>query len=270
MTVNERLRVSVPSDSRTRPPHLEHPRLRRRRVGVRRAAGRRRLRVLVALASSLTLAAAVWGVARSPLLDVDRVSVVGAERTGTAAVLAAARIGSAEAMGDVDEAAAARRIERLPWVRRAVVRREWPGTVRVAVVERRAVAVTRTFEDQWALLDGGGRVLAWVPERPVELPWVAGEVPAGPPASRVDPAVASLLPVAKAMPPGLGQRTGAIVAMASEVELFLLPQGLVRLGTPATAVQRLPVAEAVLARVVPGERVVIDTRFPSTAVLTRA
>jgi cell division protein FtsQ len=228
------------------------------------------LRVVIATAVVAALAASVWGVAQSPVLDVDQVIVAGAERSGGDAVRAAGGLRPGRAMNEVDEAAVARRIEQLAWVRSAVVRREWPGTVHVAVVERQPVAVTRTFGDQWGLLDASGRVLAWSPQRPGDLPWVAGATPAGEPATQVDRATAKLIPVAQALPAGLASRVAAIVALGPEVELFLLPQGLVRLGPPDRAPAKLSVAEAVLSQVGPAESVAIDARFPSTAVLTRA
>lgn len=272
MTIKQRLRVPPSprgSDGRPRQP-LEHPRLQRRRVEITREAGRRRLRVLLGALALAVLVAGVWGVARSPLLDVDRVNLAGAEHSGRPAVLAASGISPGRAMGGIDEATAAARIERLPWVAAAVVRREWPGTVHIAVVERRPVAVTRTFREQWGLVDAAGRVLAESPERPVGLPWVAGGAPAGPPASRVHPDLLKLLPVAQALPPGLAPRLGAIVALGPEVALFLAPYGLVRLGPAEGAADKLAVADAILARTDPATVAAIDARFPSTAVLTRA
>ncbi len=272
MTLNQRLRRSTdPRDLGEGPRRpLEHPRLQRRRVKIKREAGRRRLRVLVAAVAVGALTAGLGGVARSPLLDVDRVELSGAERSGRSTVLAAGGISPGRAMDDIDETAAAARIEKLPWVAAAVVRREWPATVHIAVVERRPVAVTRTFREQWGMIDATGRVLAESPERPTGLPWVAGGAPAGPPGSRVHPELVKLLPVAQAVPPGLASRLGAIVALGREVELFLAPYGLVRLGPAEGAADKLAVADAILARTAPGTVAAIDARFPSTAVLTRA
>ncbi|MGI9033123.1 MAG: hypothetical protein ACR2HY_05490, partial [Acidimicrobiales bacterium] len=54
------------------------PRIRRRQLQVRRAEGRRRLRLLVATSIVVAVLGAGWGLTRSPLLDVDRVTVQGA------------------------------------------------------------------------------------------------------------------------------------------------------------------------------------------------
>ena len=57
------------------------PRFRRRRIEVRRRAGRRRLRLLAGASASVALIGAVWGASRSPLLDVDHVRLTGATHT---------------------------------------------------------------------------------------------------------------------------------------------------------------------------------------------
>ncbi|MCB0977088.1 MAG: FtsQ-type POTRA domain-containing protein [Acidimicrobiales bacterium] len=94
---------------------------------------------------------------RSPLLDVDHVRAVGATRTGREAVLSAAAIQSGTQMTSVDLGAAERRIERLPWVADATVTRDWPGTVRINVIERVPVAVTDGPSP--LLVDRDGRLL---------------------------------------------------------------------------------------------------------------
>ncbi len=158
--VRERpLAPSAPARSGT-----PHPRIRARRVAVARDIGRRRRRRLnVVLGVVCTV---VWGLVglRSPVFDVDRVQVSGREHTAVATVLSALGAGRGTPMIDVDADAATARIEALPWVAEARVQRLWPGTVRVVVVERRAVAVV-AHPGGWAALDASGRVLAVDPER---------------------------------------------------------------------------------------------------------
>lgn len=130
--------------SRNRPaPELEvmDPRLRARRIEVERDRGRRRLRRLVALAVVTAVVVLGIAVARSPLLDVDTVVVDDARATGDDVVRRAAGIERGRAMTSVDLGAAEARVEDLPWIAAATVTREWPGTVRVQVTERTAVAV---------------------------------------------------------------------------------------------------------------------------------
>lgn len=150
------------------------PRLRERRIEVARDRGRRRLRRILALAVVLLLVVAAVAATRSPLLDVDRIAVDGAARSGAGAVRTASGIAVGDPLVSLDAAAAARRIEALPWVADASVSRSWRGTVRIAVRERTPIAVVGEGASA-RLVDAAGRVLAAA--RPAErdrLPRVAG------------------------------------------------------------------------------------------------
>src|SRR2546425_11835684 len=108
-------------------------------IAERRAQGRRRLRVLIALASVLVLLVLAWGVSISPLLAVDTITVRGQGHVTTAEVIAASGVHEGDAMLWLHAGRAAAGIERLPWVRHASVRREWPRAVRIVVTERSVV-----------------------------------------------------------------------------------------------------------------------------------
>lgn len=120
------------------------PRLRARRVAVARAQGRRRLRIFLAGATVVCLAGAGWLAVQSPLLDVDRVAVRGAEHLSVAEVQRAAGVEHRDALLLVDGGAVARRVERLPWAGEVKVGRSLPGTLVIRVAERRPVAWVRT------------------------------------------------------------------------------------------------------------------------------
>lgn len=252
-----------------RPPVRPDPRFVERRREVTRSKGRQRLYVLVAVAGAVTLLAAGWGATRSPFLDVDRVIVDGAARSGSAAVVAAAGIGPGQAMTDVDETAVARRVVRLPWVQRAEARREWPATVRIQVVERRPVAVTSDDARGWALVDVSGRVLERGPEAAGGLPALEGVPPAGAPGTRLDAAATAAVVVAGALDPHLGARVSAVAASPAGVELRLRPDGTVLLGLPDDLEGKLRAVRTVLTSVDPRTLAVLDVRNPTTPVLTR-
>lgn len=245
------------------------PRIRQRRIAVTRSQARRRLRALLAVVGSAALIAAGWGATRSPLLDVDRVVVEGAARSGEPSVVAAAGIPRGAAMVDVDEAAAARRVAALPWVLRASARRAWPSTVRVRVVERVAVAVTSDDAGGWAVLDVSGRVLERAPEAPAGLVALEGVPAAGPAGTRLAPGAGPPLLVASALGPQLGPRVAAVVGGPEGVELRLRPGGVVRLGPPDALEEKLRSARTVLATVEPRTVATLDVRDPATPVLTR-
>lgn len=251
-----------------RPPM--DPRIRQRRIEVRRDAGRRRLRVLLACLGVATVVGGAAAATRSPLLDVDRVEVAGAERTPRGQVVNAGGLGGRPAMTDVDTATVARRVEALPWVLDARVGKEWPGTVRVEVVERQAVAAVPA-DGGWAVVDAAGRVLEVAVAKPAGLP-VLGAVPSpGRPGSMLAPASAVALRVAAALPAQVRARVADVAAVAGgEVELQLVPAGsVVRLGRPVDLEAKLQSLATLLTRADLAGVAVVDVRVPRAPVLTR-
>jgi len=245
------------------------PRIRRRQIDVLRAAGRRRLRLVIAGLVTIALVAAVWGATRSPLLDVDRIVIEGATHSGDAAVRAVAAIHRGRAMTDVDRVGAARRVSRLPWVLRTDVIREWPATVRIQVLERSATAVTQQDGAGWVLVDRVGRVLAPAPSPPPGLVIIDGVPPAGAPGTRLALTAHDPLEVAAQLPPGLAPRVERVTLGASGVELLLKPQGVVRIGDATAVADKLRAAQTVLAAVDGRTVANLDVRIPATPVLTR-
>lgn len=247
------------------------PRIRRRRVEVRRRQGRRRLRIVLAFVGLLTLTGMVWLALHSPLLDVDAISIAGGERTNPAAIWRASGIRSGAPMIDVDVAAAARAVEALPWVAEAVVRRQWPDEVSIIVTERTAVAAFRPQTGApWALVDRSGRVLDQVSDLPAGMVAVEGVTAAAAPGTVV-PDGQDALAVATSLSGELAARVAAVRVLAGgELELQLHAGGVVRLGAAADLQTKLSAAETMLASVDSRDLAVLDVRLPSSPVLTRA
>ena len=246
------------------------PRMRRRRIEVTRQDGRRRLRILVAVGSISVLAAAGWASTRSPLLDVDRIEVVGAKATPQADVVAASGVRQGLPLVDLDESAALRGVVDLPWVRSASITRQWPSTVTITVVERDAVAAAPAADSRWALVDSNGQVVAWT------------DSPGGlPPAGRDRPCRASRLGAWAPPPPGCsGWRPRCPTSSGpgwrpswppttGAVELKLQAGGTVRLGAPDQLAEKFRSALSVLAQVDTQGLSTLDVRIPQSPVLTR-
>ena len=240
------------------------PRLQERRIAVKRDEGRRRLRFLVVSVVVVALGAGLAGATRSPLLDVDLIEVTGAEHVAADTVLHTANLQRGDLMVDVDTGAAARRIERLSWVARAEVRRQWPGTLEVRVIERRAAAAI-PVTGGWATVDAAGRILERGTDAPAGLgvvdvpPLRGGQVPAR---------LRDALTVAAAIPPRLLERVPRVIPRADGLELPLQPGGVVRFGGPDQLGEKLIALETLLDRV-DGPVAVIDVRVPDAPVLTR-
>ncbi len=245
------------------------PRIRQRRVAVRREEGRRRLRLLVGVASLTGLLVAGWGATRSPMLDVDGIDVTGSSRTSREELVAASGLRFGQAMVDVDERGAARAVESLPWVARASVERRWPDSVVIDIVERDPVAAARAPAG-WAIVDATGQVLDVSASAPSYLLAIDGIAPAGAPGTRLGRDAADLLAVAAAVPADLRPRVGAVLpAAGGGVDLRLLPEGTVRLGPPQQLEEKFLAALTVLGRVGTQSLATLDVRIPESPVLTR-
>ena len=121
---------------------------------------------LVGIALFVFALAGALLIARSPLFPLDRIELTHAlERTTRADIEAAlrGRIGGNFFALDAHEVRAA--LERLPWVRRASVRRVWPDRLEVALEER--VALARWGEH--ALVDVQGERFAATSSAPLPL-----------------------------------------------------------------------------------------------------
>jgi cell division protein FtsQ len=203
------------------------PRIRERRIEVIREAGRRRLRITLVVASTIVVVGLAYLAVRSPLFDVDHVRVTGARSESAGEIRAAARVHLGAPLLFVDTGAVARRVERLPWVEHAHVRRDLPGTLTITVTDYVPTAYVRAPDGRVALIASTGRVVAIGRRVPAAAVEIRGE--------RVVPAVGSLLSPPEAadvvgqLPARLRPRVGAI-----DVDVFALELrggGQIRLGS---------------------------------------
>ena len=206
------------------------PRLRARRIAVRRDEGRRRLRRLTGLGVVAAAVVLALGVTRSPVLDVDRLEVTGAAHTPTDVVQHATGIRRHAPMTDVDLDRARQGVLALPWVRSVSITRDWPATVKVVVAERTAVAVVTAGSAGFALVDGDGRVLETSAAAPAGFMLLANVPTPGPPGTSIDSSASEALEVARVVPASLRPKVSTVVVQTDGVELRLVAGGVVRLG----------------------------------------
>lgn len=253
------------------PSPLIDPRIRARRIEVRRRAGRRRRRRLIAVGAVAALTALAAGTTQTPLLDVDHRRVRGTEAVPEATVLAASGIERGQPLLSVDPAAVATRVERLAWVAEADVRRSWPGTVEITIDERRDVAQVAAPGTGWALVAADGVV---VEER--ERPWsevvVLEGIAAGEPGEALGAAAQEAVRVVVALPPPLAVQVEVVhVSAGGELRLELAGGAEVRFGDAATEVgPKLTALDALATEVDLDDVAVIDVRVPSAPALTRS
>ena len=265
---------STSTDERRPVPAID-PRIRARRIAVRRDRGRRRLHRFTVAGIVAAVAAALVAAALAPLVDVDEIRVSGADRSGRAVVVDATGIEEGEPLVTLDAAAAEASVEGLPWVERASVRRSWPGAVVVDVVERRAVAAVLAGDgSEVALVDEGARVLATVPTEGAGAVVVAGLAPPGPPGTRLAGDPGPALQVATALPPDVLRRVERIVvADGGQLRLQVAvpdaePVSAV-LGDASLLPEKLVALATLLASVDMADVATVDLRVPRAPALTR-
>jgi cell division protein FtsQ len=249
------------------------PRIRARRIAVQRDEGRKRLR-RVAIAGAAVLAlAGLWGLTRTPLLDVDHIEVAGAANSGAEAVVATSTIERGGALVTAPLGRAADRIAALPWVETVEVSRRWPGTVVIEVVERRPVAYVPATKGV-VLVDRAGRQLATAEAPPAELLRLDVAAIAPAPGASLPSRTRAVLDLAGTVPSSL---TGRVVALRTERDGTI--SGTVRLRNDADAHLLLGSATqtgakwlalaTVLDGADPARLATIDLRVPAAPALTR-
>ncbi|MGI8754706.1 MAG: cell division protein FtsQ/DivIB [Acidimicrobiales bacterium] len=252
-------------DPRRAPRPTVDPRVWERRAEVARDERRRRVRRLVVVAVVVAIVVTIGGLLRSSVLDVDRVTVSGADRTGVRAAWRAAGIDRGRAMMSVDPRAAVARLERLPWVARAEVERQWPATVQVQIAERSPIAVAGPASAT-VLVDRTGRALGPPAAGDTGLPHLSG--PPHRAGTRLDPARRRLVAVLAALPGDL-RRQVARAAVAPTGSLLILRDAItVRWGDSRRSQAKSDALRAILRQ--PGRSAIdtIDVTVPSAAAVT--
>jgi cell division protein FtsQ len=208
-----------PSDET--PPDLEiDPRIADRRTAVQREHRRKRRRMLYGLLAFTVVTLTALALTRSPLLDVDHVDVVGADRTAVDDLVAATGIGQGMPMTEVDLDGAREAIAALPWIADVRIERTWPNRIAIAVRERESVAAVPAAAGGWALIDDEGHVLDVRAETSDRWPRIAGVEPAGEPGTAMGDEVAAPITVANALSPDLRNGLDQIVVDdAGRIEL---------------------------------------------------
>jgi cell division protein FtsQ len=239
------------------------PRIRQRRSAVRRREGQRRLRVVLAVLGCAALTAATLVILYSPLLSVRQISVSGGRHTSRQAVLRATGLGDHRLMIEIDTGRLEERLDALPWVAKATVRRDWPSTMGISLRERVPAAVVTTANGGWAVTDATGRVLQRSTGVPPALPAFRSieQLPA--PGSQLPASSGPALRVLGALRwPLTSQVSSVDVRPDGEVALTVTPGVVVQLGDASQLDRKLAATQTVLSQVRPSTVRTIDVRVP--------
>ena len=136
------------------------PRLRQRRIAVRRAEGRRRLHVLIGIGLVIALTVGGYGLSQSTLLDLDAVNVKGAFASEADEVRTAAALAIGTPLVELDLDSALTAVSAIPWVESASIARDWPGQVTIDLVRRTPAAAMADGSGGFVLIDKTGVAMA--------------------------------------------------------------------------------------------------------------
>lgn len=244
------------------------PRIAARRDAVESEKRRRRGRWWLAVAIVAAILVGAWFITRTPILDVDRITVQGAVVTTTDDIVTASGLRTGEPLLEVDSSKAAARIKELPYIATAKVSREWDGLVTIEVTERVPVALAVTSDGVPMVVDQSGRVLApHVAEDGIGVVLVGVE--AGPVGTTID-GVSGALEVASLLSPGMRTRVASIsTAPDGSLTLDLSPQGTVVLGPPNDLAAKVEALRIVMAQVDQRDLASINVVNPTTPVVVR-
>jgi cell division protein FtsQ len=221
------------------------------------------------LLSPLALAGAAFGVAHSPLFDIDEVRISGTTSIARETVLEAAGLAERRFLVDISTSKTAERLEQLSWVEQATVTKDWPGALEISILERTPVAAT-PIEGGVALFDATGRILGAALEPPPGVLEVRFPGGVGATGSFLDKAGRGAVEIAAAMPEELIGRVAAVqTTAAGEAEVLIRPSLVVRMGPPSDVAAKVVALRTMVEKADLRNVRLIDVRVPSAPVLTR-
>ena len=244
------------------------PRLRQRRIGVRRAEGRRRLKWAAIIGTGLIVVVGLLAILGSSLFSVSDIDVVGLQNADVDEVEAvvADLLDQPVLLVDTDEAE--ERLEAISFVEDARVRTDFPSSVSIELRERVPVATVQGTDGQFRILDAEGRVLDVIGGQPVAFVLISGTNPLDlPEGVYADQGYASAASIVTKLTPAVRSRLVSMSVTPDGSDLrFVLSNEPgenieVRLGVAITdddQIQRLVQLERVLDDVLGSDTTVID------------
>lgn len=176
-------------------------RFRLRRIAVRRAEGRRRLRIVGWVLLPLAVVGVVLAVLASPLFGVRNVVIDGARYTAKSTLDAADDLVRGKSVFSLDLGAVEAVLKADPWVRDAQAKRRFPSTVVLDIAERKPIAWYLGADNQSRVIDIDGRVITVLNGQPTAYTQITGIGPDLPAGAQADDAYAAAAQVAASLPP---------------------------------------------------------------------
>lgn len=202
------------------------PRLRDRRIAIRKEAGRKRLKWALVIALVIAIVVGGLAVLGSSLFSVQDVEVEGAVYTNDRALAAVVEDLEGTPVLRVDTDAAEEELERIPWVEDARVTTDFPDGAKIEIRERTPVLAFGAADDRYRVIDAEGRVLNVLPGQPVDyLVLSSDDAPALAAGQFAPPGFAAAASMVEAMTPEMAARAQSVVATPDGTDLRLELRG---------------------------------------------
>jgi cell division protein FtsQ len=197
------------------------PRVRARRIAVRRAKGRKRLIWVAIAAAILVVLVGAVAVLASSLFDVRTIDVQGAVYTDPQQLSAIVDDMRGDAILLVDTRNIERQLEGIAWVESARVSTQFPHRVFIDIRERKPIATFEGSDGKFRVIDRDGRVLDIVDGTPIDYMLVTGANPDVERGQFSGRPFASAAQLAIALPPEVRSLTTSIGVDATAGDLTL-------------------------------------------------
>jgi cell division protein FtsQ len=225
------------------------PRLRDRRLAVKKAETRKRLKwVLIAIA---VIAVVVGGLAvlGSSLFDVQDVEVEGAVYTDEEALAGIVEDLRGSPVLRIDTDDVERQVEQIPWVRDARVTTDFPHGVKIEILERQPALAFEGEDGRYRVIDDEGRVLDVLDGQPVQyLQLTSSERPAVAAGQFAPEGFGAAASLVQALTPRMSARAESVSVAPDGSDLRLVLRGgtEVRFGAAEDLIVKLVRLETVL------------------------
>ena len=199
------------------------PRLRERRIAVRRAEGRTRLRWAFVVAIVVAVVVAGLAVLGSSLFTIEDVEVEGVVYTDEAALDAVVEDLRGTPVLRADTEQAERALEEIPWVEVARVTTDFPHGAKIEIRERAPVVTFEGPDGAFRVIDTHGRVLDVLDAEPVEyLLVMSADAPALTAGQFAPQGFAAAASLVQALTPELRARAQSVAVTADGSDLRLM------------------------------------------------
>lgn len=228
------------------------PRLRARRIAVKRAVGRRRLKWFVlagVIIAVLTAGLAVLGSSLFEVNNLDDISISGARRISQPDLDAAVDRILNHPVLLIDTHSIEAQLERTPWVRSARVTTDFPHGASIELLERVPLATYAGPDGRFRIIDVEGRVVDVIDNQPVEFMLITGQGVNASPGTSAGDAFTHAAELVQALSTAVRSRTESVgVTDIGGLTLQFHNGAVVSLGAPTDLLDKLTRLEAFLKR----------------------